>query len=169
MPTIPLTHGKVATVDEADYDRVRQHKWYASLHHSGVWQVHGGWSVNRILLQRFVMGLHVGSPEYVICLDDDHLHCTNNNLRVVSAQVAVSRKKKRGDRTSQYKGCYWNARRRMWHAQILVDGKRTHLGYWDSEEDAARSYDRACYAARGDAARLNFPGDEMTRMTAADK
>lgn len=38
------------------------------------------------------------------------------------------------------KGYAWVARRQKWWAQISVDGKRRHIGYFTNEEDARAAY-----------------------------
>lgn len=52
---------------------------------------------------------------------------------------AVSRGK------SKYRGVSWNASKMKWRAQIYLNGKNTYLGWFESEEEAARKYDE--YAA----------------------
>jgi hypothetical protein len=44
----------------------------------------------------------------------------------------------------------------LWRAAIRHEGRRFHLGRFDSEEDAARAYDTKALELRGDEARLNF-------------
>ena len=51
-------------------------------------------------------------------------------------------------------------RKNQWQARILVHGKVTHLGYYETEEDAARVYDRVSISLHGDAAQTNFPPAE---------
>jgi hypothetical protein len=45
-------------------------------------------------------------------------------------------------RTSKYLGVGSSNRKNQWQARILYHGKVTHLGYYRTEEAAARVYDR---------------------------
>lgn len=59
--------------------------------------------------------------------------------------------------TSEFLGVCWYKRLSKWHAQITVDRKRIHLGFFDDEGDAARAYDAAAASHFKNFARLNFP------------
>lgn len=59
--------------------------------------------------------------------------------------------------TSRYVGVSLKRGERRWRASI---GKHIHLGYFDTEEEAARAYDTKARELYGDAARLNFPDDQ---------
>jgi hypothetical protein len=59
--------------------------------------------------------------------------------------------------TSKYKGVYWYKRYRKWRAKAKLNGRHYHLGYFDSEEDAARAFDDFAREHHGPFARLNFP------------
>ena len=48
-------------------------------------------------------------------------------------------------------------RKNQWQARILVHGKVTHLGYYETEEEAAKVYDRVSISLHGEAAQTNFP------------
>jgi len=59
--------------------------------------------------------------------------------------------------SSQYKGVCWYKNYNKWKAQINVNGKKKHLGYFINPIDAARAYDRAALKYFGEYANLNFP------------
>lgn len=62
-------------------------------------------------------------------------------------------------------------RKNQWQARILYHGKVTHLGYYRTEEEAARVYDKVSISLHGAGAQTNFPIDQVTfdRLTSQDK
>lgn len=58
------------------------------------------------------------------------------------AQQAPRRRFTTRQRTSRFMGVGSSNRKNQWQARILVHGKVTHLGYYETEEEAARVYDR---------------------------
>jgi hypothetical protein len=38
------------------------------------------------------------------------------------------------------KGYYWDKKTKKWRARIMLNGKKTHLGYYEKEEDAKNAY-----------------------------
>ena len=53
-------------------------------------------------------------------------------------------------------------RRNQWQARILMHGKVTHLGYFDTEEEAARVYDIVSLSLHREKANTNFPLSDYT-------
>ena len=62
-------------------------------------------------------------------------------------------------RTSRYLGVGSSNRKNQWQARILYHGKVTHLGYYRTEEEAARVYDKVSISLHGANAQTNFPID----------
>jgi len=61
----------------------------------------------------------------------------------------------RANNTSGYKGVSWYEPSRNWRAQIMVDGRSFHVGYYDTALEAAHEYDKAARAWFGADARTN--------------
>ena len=62
---------------------------------------------------------------------------------------------------SQYKGVTFDARTSVWQARITIEGRRTHLGFFSSELEAAQAFDNAERAEAKEKHRpavVNFPG-----------
>jgi hypothetical protein len=58
--------------------------------------------------------------------------------------------------SSKFKGVSWHKKKKKWVAQIMAGGKVTYLGYFESEEAAARKFDEVA-APLGRP--INFPAD----------
>ena len=62
--------------------------------------------------------------------------------------------------TSQFRGVSWNQARNKWRAQLCHGETVHHLGYFESEVEAAHEYDRAALRLKGCSAATNFPAAE---------
>ena len=89
--------------------------------------------------------------------DDNRIENLRECTRSQNSANAPKRKSYDGKITSsKYKGVYWYKRYQKWKAQIGKDGKMIHLGYFDSERDAAKAYDSKAKELFGEFAAVNF-------------
>jgi hypothetical protein len=167
--TIPLTRGKVAIVDDADYDWLSQWKWYFNPRNTNAeqgyaartvnYKADGEWRFYRVLMHRQILGV----PDR---LQADHINGDGTDNRRANLRLAtrnenarnVGKKPDRGGRRpSKYKGLEYVPKTGRWIARVLVGGKRIYLGTFDTELGAARAYDEGAKEHHGEYARLNFP------------
>jgi hypothetical protein len=69
-------------------------------------------------------------------------------------------KKKIKNASSKFIGVSFNKDSDKWSAKITYQYKQIWLGYFNSETDAARTYDRAAIKYHGEFARLNFSRED---------
>jgi hypothetical protein len=126
----------------------------------------------RVPLKRIIMGVDgiEHKDRLVCCINGDPLDLRRSNLVVRSrAEVTVARPKfsARPGRapTSAYKGVHWDAKRRIWIAQIGSREQHRGLGRFRDEAQAAAAYDAAARELHGPAAALNFPDGKVPEPT----
>jgi len=164
MKLIPLTQGKFAKVDDADFERLAAHKWFAWLHkRDNVWYArrHAPTLPDgrrpTLGMHREILGL-LSPQQQADHRDGDGLNNQRANLREsTNRQNCCNKGKQRGTWTSPFKGVSWRKDRAKWASNIRVEGRLKHLGYFSSEAAAAQVYDVAACHFHGEFARLNFP------------
>ena len=156
---IPLTQGRFAIVDPADYPSLSRHKWrlcrtkgknvlYAE---RTIRRPDGRYS--RILMHRQL----ILPPEGCVIdhVNGSGLDNRRANLRFATvAQNAWNASRRSG--RSGYKGVWLAKDKGLWRASIVCYGTRKHLGYFRDKRDAAEAYDRAAMQYHGEFAVLNF-------------
>ncbi|MGC4375768.1 AP2 domain-containing protein [Fictibacillus sp. Mic-4] len=147
---IPLTKGKVAIVDEEDYEKLSRYKWFT---HGEGYAARAIWKPKRgiILLHRQIIGAKAG--EIVDHINGDRLDNRKKNLRISdykgNARNTVQRKK------NGYKGVYRTRNNQRWRACISTGGKQIHIGTFDCEIEAALAYNKKALELFGEFARIN--------------
>ena len=79
-------------------------------------------------------------------IDHEDRNYSNNkwsNLRKANNSLNQGNSEIRTDNTSGMKGVHWCKTKRHWVAQISKNGKRSHLGYFASIEEANKAYKEA--------------------------
>lgn len=70
------------------------------------------------------------------------------NLRLVNANENCKNQKASTRNKSGVVGVSWKSQKNKWHAQIMVDGKQIHLGFYDDINDAKDAKDARKVAER---------------------
>jgi AP2 domain-containing protein/HNH endonuclease len=158
MKEISLPQGKVALVDDEDYERLARMCWAAKRRpNRNVWyaQCDGG-----PLKGRRMHRILLNFPPYDIDhKDGDGLNNQKSNLRPATNQQNQRNARLRKDNTTGFKGVKRRAKGR-WGAVIRHNGRDLSLGSFATIEEAARAYDRKALEFGGEFARLNFPKEQ---------
>jgi hypothetical protein len=150
--------GTYALCSAEDYDNVSKHSWH--WHTDGYPATRLLGSKKRTFMSRLVMEAKKGT--LVDHINRDRKDNRRENLRIVTySQNAQNRTKKAGS-SSSYKGVYYSKRQKKFGANLKINSYRHHLGYFDDEIDAAKTYDKYVVQNREKldiCHPLNFPED----------
>jgi hypothetical protein len=152
---IPLTHGLCALVDDLDVRFVQPYTWWALI------QQHTTYAVREIRkpdARRTTQRMHTLLTGYKLTdhINGDGLDNRRANLRPANSRQNTHNRRKMPASRSRYKGICLH-RPGSWQARLRPGERTVSLGYFTSEEAAARAYDAAAREAFGEFACLNFP------------
>lgn len=161
MKQIPLTRGKVALVDDEDYERVNKLTWWAYPKRGRTW--YAVTKIRNAAGKKVMVGMHrfILNPAdnmEVDHKDGDGLNNVRLNLRPAtrlqnSFNMGVSRRS-----TSGYRGVYqWGGG--LWQVRLRGGAIDIFLGRFADATEAAKVWDAAARIHYGEFARLNFPDD----------
>jgi hypothetical protein len=161
MIAIPLSGkkaaGRVALIDADDLALVSPYRWRV-LENARPGRINGPYAAtghNAVLMHNLILGV-----KGVDHINHDGLDNRRVNLRPATRSQNNHNERSRTGSISRFKGVTFDGRwRGRWQAQIAIDGRRPSLGYFATEEEAARAYDAAAFAAWGEYAWLNFPDE----------
>lgn len=160
---IYLTRGKVAIVDDEDYERLKQYHWRALVTPHSTYAnrsvLHGRrrrrGEKSCVLMHREIMNCQPG--EEVDHKDGNGLNNQKSNLRKCTSSQNKANRRREKDNRSGYKGVCWHSLSGKWMARVGVNNKSVYLGLYTTAEEAAKARDKAALEHFGEFARLNFP------------
>lgn len=156
MKHIPLTQGKFAIVDDADYEELSKYYWCACKHkRAHVWYaVRSG----HVKMHHQVLGRKIESNDEVDHLNGNGLDNRKVNLRICSHSVNMqNRHVLKKNKSCKYQGVCWDKNRKSWVASICKDQKQMTIGRYKSQDVAAKAYDVKALELYGVHAKVNFP------------
>jgi hypothetical protein len=146
MREIKLTQGKVALVDDADYEYLNQWKWHFIKASSG-YAEYGARNVREngkhtsITIHIQLMGTR--KELEIHHKNNNGLDCQRDNMEFVTKRVNAQHTLH--NKTSKYVGVHWDKINNCWFSQIMLKGyKKRFLGRFISEEAACEAYQLAC-------------------------
>jgi hypothetical protein len=154
---IPLTRGKIALVDDEDYDELMKYKWF-SIKGSTIYHYARRTSSEngqkKVSMHRQIMGF----PDCLIDhINRDGLDNRRCNLRLCSQGENKRNCKKYTSNSSGFRGVSWHKHLHKWQARIQFNYITQRIGYFNNKEQAAKAYDERAKELFGAFAVLNFP------------
>lgn len=149
---IALSNGGYALVDAADFDILNKYSWRRNNCGYVMHRVHREGYARSLLLHRMLMcpakKLHVDH------INGDKLDNRRCNLRIATPSQNARNSKRPNSNTTGYKGTRFLVRTQRFSAQIKVEGKLHHLGYFDTAEEAHAAYCAKATELSGEYARF---------------
>jgi len=165
MEEIKLRNGKVALVDDIDFEWLSQFKWlirYDSkikkpvgiLRTASIGNHSNNCRKKNYHLHREILRAWPWDRRVVDHINGNIFDNRKSNLRICTqAQNCYNSRSSKG--TSVYKGVCWNKRLKKWVAYIKKNRKQIYLGVFKKEVDAACAYNNAASELFGSFANLN--------------
>lgn len=143
MKTIPLTQGKVAIVDAADYLELNRHKW----HYMNCGD-RGGYASRVVLVdgKRRVLRMHTAILGLPVGTQADHRnHNQLDNRRSNLVRCTPSQNMQNRKLFKNNKSGHKNVRQRgdKYDVRIQVDGKSKYIGFFYSLAEAIKAASQA--------------------------
>jgi hypothetical protein len=153
MKEIPLTKGKVAIVDDEDFEHYSKFNYYTHSEGYAVREEWNGGNKKRFRMHREIMNTPKGMDTDHI--NGDRLDNRRENLRICTRSENLRNSRKRPGNSSDYKGVSFFKPTQSWRSYINFEGKQHSLGYYNTPEEAAIRYNEAAKKHFGEFAYLN--------------
>lgn len=133
---IELTQGKVAIIDDCDFDEISKYKWHFGHGRYAYTNINiEGKGMRPVSMHRMILGFPK-RPSEVDHINRNGLDNRRDNLRIVSAKENQKNRKVPKNNTSGTQGVNFLKQKNRWVAYIYNNNKRIHLGCFIEKEDA---------------------------------
>lgn len=163
IPLNPLNLGLVVMVDDDDYEYLSQWHWNAQVQKETAYAVRTTKGPKQKDIKYRMHRVIMNAPDgvFVDHVDGDGLNCRKENMRFCTRaqnqqnKMKVSKNRFKGITEHKPRGAW--KKNFPWQARIRVERKLISLGYFATDEEAARAYDAAALKYFGPFAKVNFP------------
>lgn len=135
-----------ALIDTEDLPKLQAYTktWYAAIRRRTIYAaINLPWKNNKptgnILMHRVILS----DIEELDHFDSNGLNNRKYNLRDLTHSENCQNLRSHVDSKSKVRGVSWFKRDSKWHAQICVEGKRIHIGYFNDLQDAETAITKA--------------------------
>lgn len=156
MKLIKLTQEKFAQVDDEDFQKCSEYKWFTV---KGTQTYYAARTLRRVkgktkkqYLHHFILNLSTGVDHK----NSNGLDCQKHNLRQATKAENNRNRSKTPNLSSKYKGVSLHKQSNRFMAKVAVNSKNIYLGSFNSEIEAAKAYDKVAKIYHGEFAKLNF-------------
>ncbi len=139
MREIPLSQGKIAFVDDEDYEYLSQFRWYAN-NIQGL--TYARRTVRRAPFMHHMILSTIPKGKVTDHIDGNGLNNQRSNLRIVTMRENTQNLHIK--KSSKYPGVTWHKATQKWMAQAYLNGKHAYLGVYATEEEAYQVYQNGC-------------------------
>lgn len=156
MKKIPLTQGKVAIVDDEDFEYLNQWNWcLAKMSRTNEYAMRTIRTPNRVSIFMHRLVLEAKKGEYCDHINGNGLDNRRSNLRICGKKENNINRRKNVNNTTGYKGVCWDKSSKKWKAQVIYKKKYFHLGFFKNKIEAAKAYNEAALKYHREFATLN--------------
>ena len=155
MKKIPLTQGKFAIVDDADFSLVSKYKWYACKNRKQYYAYHTLTLGVALLMHRLILGLKPNDGTIVDHINRNPLDNRRENLRVCTHSINTLNSVRGGNKVG-----YRGVRPTYNNKYIAAIGFKMvvqYLGTFETAKDAAIAYRKRFIELHGEANYLLIP------------
>lgn len=141
MVEIKLTQNKICIIDDEDFEKIVQYKWY---YMACGYAATRPWdkltkTYSTIYMHRYILSAEKGM--LVDHINGNTLDNRISNLRICSQKENIRNSKMKSSNTSGFRGVFWSKQKNKWMAKITVNYKPIHLGFYADINDAVLAYE----------------------------
>lgn len=155
MKEIKLTRGLVTLVDKEDFEYLNQWKWCVNKCGKNFYALRGVMKNKK----NITIYMHRILSNNESRLLTDHINGDTLDNRKSNLRICTHKQNSRNSKHSisnDYKGIWYNKKKKYYQSYITVDGRHIYLGKSDTPIEAAIKYDIGAYKYFGEFANLNF-------------